>query len=373
VNVNPSFSQDADVYLIGNSLTNDTLPHLIDNSRWHIFCNRNLEYIFNEPNGHCVGSSIAWPEALMDLEFRYVTVQPFGGTTLTEDRDIISTWMFLQPNAGFVVHSGWSTQATFPTVYQSGNIDDRMKASPEYMSDLVNSLREIHPERLIVETRANDLLYSVWLDILDSQLTDGPFDDYVLNSGGTVSPQDDLSDGTPSNDPFSETDSYGQGNPEYNGPMPFDLTNGNHVDPDPPSPFSETDANSGKHDPEIRLPFSDFSELYRDPIHMDLMTGRFLMHNAMRYATRQPLFDRSFFTTLEDQEYLYLKNKIIEVVVIPGDLNRDERVSLIDINEFIEVLQNGSYDICADINQDQIVGLDDIGPFVDLIVASQFD
>jgi len=39
---------------------------------------------------------------------------------------------------------------------------------------------------------------------------------------------------------------------------------------------------------EGKAPFKDVAELYRDAIHMNVVTGRYLMHNAMRHALGQP-------------------------------------------------------------------------------------
>lgn len=35
-------------------------------------------------------------------------------------------------------------------------------------------------------------------------------------------------------------------------------------------------------------PWADGSELYCDPVHMNIVSGRYLMHNAMRSALGQP-------------------------------------------------------------------------------------
>ena len=35
-------------------------------------------------------------------------------------------------------------------------------------------------------------------------------------------------------------------------------------------------------------PMKDVTELYRDAIHMNVITGRYLMHNAMRHALGLP-------------------------------------------------------------------------------------
>lgn len=48
------------------------------------------------------------------------------------------------------------------------------------------------------------------------------------------------------------------------------------------------DAKAGK------APFKDVTEIYRDAIHMNVVTGRYMMHNAMRHALGQPRSAKGF-------------------------------------------------------------------------------
>jgi hypothetical protein len=41
-------------------------------------------------------------------------------------------------------------------------------------------------------------------------------------------------------------------------------------------------------------PFQEIEEVYRDAIHMNVVTGRYLMHNAMRHAMGQPRSVKGF-------------------------------------------------------------------------------
>jgi hypothetical protein len=41
-------------------------------------------------------------------------------------------------------------------------------------------------------------------------------------------------------------------------------------------------------------PFQEIEEVYRDAIHMNVVTGRYLMHNAMRHALGQPRSVKGF-------------------------------------------------------------------------------
>lgn len=308
-------------YTIGNSLTNDMRPQLLDQSQWHIFCSKNLDFIFNNPDGNCVQTSTPWPEAFQDFNFEYVVVQPFDGTTLTQDANIISAWMQLQPEATFVIHSGWTQSSTFPEDYLAGNPDNTMRPSPEYVNDLIAQLKLIFPNRPIVQTHANDLLFSVWLDV---QQANAPgIRDVLFRNFGT------------NHEPIE---------------WPFEIQHA---------------------EAEIELPFDEFSDIYRDFIHMDLQTGRYLMHNALRYAVRQPLFPRELFPGNSENEFLYLEDKIRTELVLMGDINRDRLVNLLDIQPFIEVLTDGIYDITADMNADNRADLLDIGPFIDAILNVQ--
>lgn len=159
------------IYQIGNSLSWDTVPELRDgNNDWHIYCNKNLQFIFDNPDAHCVNSSIPWTDALFDNTYDYVIVQPFAGTSLDQDVAIISTWMQLQPGATFVIHPGWSAFANFPSMYVMDNTDNQMRPSPAYINSLIAALPE---DRTVLNTRSHDILYSVFQDI---QAGVGPYD-----------------------------------------------------------------------------------------------------------------------------------------------------------------------------------------------------
>lgn len=161
------------IFTIGNSLTWDTKPASLDGDvDYHIYCNRNLKYIHDNPQSHCISSSTPWTTALSTKQYDWISVQPFSGTTLDEDVSIISGWMAMQPEAKLVIHPGWSAFSVFPTAYEAGNPDDMMRPSPEYVSDLIARLNLVEPLREIRSTRTNDLLYSIWQD---TEAGIGPF------------------------------------------------------------------------------------------------------------------------------------------------------------------------------------------------------
>ena len=54
-------------YLIGNSLTWDTAPSLLDGDvQWHVDCGKSLPYIMAHPEMPCVKTSTLWPQALKE-------------------------------------------------------------------------------------------------------------------------------------------------------------------------------------------------------------------------------------------------------------------------------------------------------------------
>jgi len=141
----------------------------------HIYCSKNLQYIFDNPNDHCSPNSIPWTTALTTTQYDWISVQPFAGTTLQQDVDVISVFMALQPNAKFVLHAGWTAEATFADDYTAGNPDDMARPSPEYLTALRDELLLVDPTRKIRQTRSNDYLYRVYQDIQDGV---APFDSF---------------------------------------------------------------------------------------------------------------------------------------------------------------------------------------------------
>jgi len=199
-------------YLIGNSLTWDTVPsHLDGDVQWHVDCGKSLPYIMEHPEKPCVKSSTLWPEALKDKQYDFVSVQPHYGSTLEKDVAVISHWVKMQKRAVFVIHTGWARSATRAEEYANQDVEGTMRHSPAYFSALIAKLREMNPKREFRQTHAIDLLAKVAADI-----------------------------------------------------------------------------EAGK------APFQKMADLHRDAIHMNVVTGRYLMHNAMRKALGQPRSARGF-------------------------------------------------------------------------------
>tara|TARA_R110002049_G_scaffold72490_7_gene187554 strand:- start:138174 stop:141119 length:2946 start_codon:yes stop_codon:yes gene_type:complete len=163
--VEPSQPAQGSVYSIGNSLTQDMLPAQLDQDpAWHIFCSKNLAYINDNPDGHCVDSSTPWPEALDQNQYDWLVIQPFDGTTLDEDVSVISSWITMQPSAKIVLHTGWARHADFAMVFEEGNPDNEMRPNREYFEALISALRDQHPQRDFTSTHAFDLLNEISID-----------------------------------------------------------------------------------------------------------------------------------------------------------------------------------------------------------------
>ncbi len=52
---------------------------------------------------------------------------------------------------------------------------------------------------------------------------------------------------------------------------------------------------------------------------------------------------------------------------LPGDVNQDGVVNLLDVSPFVDVVSSGGFQVEADINQDGVVNLLDVGPFIELL------
>ena len=153
-------------YLIGNSLTWDTVPPLLSGDvQWHVDCGVHLPFIHANPEKPCVKESTLWPTALRDRQYDVVSVQPHYGSTLAQDVETISAWMKLQPKAVFVFHSGWAWHAQRAAEFESYAPPEQMTHSPGYFRALVAELRRLHPGRELRQTFVQNLLAAIADDI----------------------------------------------------------------------------------------------------------------------------------------------------------------------------------------------------------------
>jgi hypothetical protein len=153
-------------FLIGNSLTWDTSPALLDGDvQWHVDCGVNLPYIYAHPEKPCVKTSTLWPKVLAEKQYDFVSVQPHYGSTVAQDVETISAWMKLQPKAVFVIHSGWAFHAKREAEFDAYAAPVQMEHSPAYFRALIGELKKAHPGREIRQTMAQNLLAQIADDI----------------------------------------------------------------------------------------------------------------------------------------------------------------------------------------------------------------
>ena len=60
---------------------------------------------------------------------------------------------------------------------------------------------------------------------------------------------------------------------------------------------------------------------------------------------------------------------LVDVLFVPGDVNRDGLVNLLDVGPFVDVLSTGEFQAEADLDQSGAVNLLDVQPFVDLLAG----
>ncbi len=157
---------DQSFYLIGNSLTWDTVPPLLDGDvQFHVDCGKPLPFIYAHPQKPCVKQSTLWPTALKSKQYDFVVVQPHYRATLKEDVDTITAWMKLQPQAIFVIHTGWAFSAERANEFDHFTAPTEMTHSPGYIRALIAELRRLHSGREIRQTYAQNLLAQIAADI----------------------------------------------------------------------------------------------------------------------------------------------------------------------------------------------------------------
>ena len=156
------------LYSIGNSLTFDALRHFGGSFEQTINCNQNLDTIFNNPSDTCLpqrAESVPWDEAFATEEFEFVTVQPFRGTSLSQDVAAISEWMRLQPEATFIVHTGWTTPGLRESDFDAPLNPELLSYGPAYFDALIEELESAFPGRTIASTNVIGTLDDIANDI----------------------------------------------------------------------------------------------------------------------------------------------------------------------------------------------------------------
>ncbi len=158
------------IFLIGNSLTWDTLPGLLTGDvQWHVDCGKNLKFIYENPQSPCVKTSTLWPTAFAAKQYDVLCIQPHFGTSLDDDIQAISKWLELQPKASLVIHTGWNRSADFEKDYHAATDAKQMIHAPKYFEVLVTTLSEKYPNRSIRTTSAIQTLDLIWHDIKNAR------------------------------------------------------------------------------------------------------------------------------------------------------------------------------------------------------------
>lgn len=153
-------------YLIGNSLTWDTIPGLLDgDTQWHVDCGVPLRHIFAKPEKPCVKTSTIWPKALKEKQYDQISIQPHYGSTLEQDFEAISKWIGSQPKAIVIIHTGWAYHAERETEFHAAPSPGAMTHNLAYFNDLLGKLRKAHPGRTFKRTKAMDILQLAQMDI----------------------------------------------------------------------------------------------------------------------------------------------------------------------------------------------------------------
>ena len=154
------------IYLIGNSLTWDTVPSRLDGHvQWHVDCGKPLPYIAAHPESPCVKSSRIWPDALRSTAYDVLCVQPHNGSGLEQDVAAISQWMTLQPKAEVILHTGWAFAETLEEEYADDDPAGPLTHSDAYYDALRERLQKAFPGRNIRSSRAMHLLQAILQDV----------------------------------------------------------------------------------------------------------------------------------------------------------------------------------------------------------------
>jgi hypothetical protein len=66
--------------------------------------------------------------------------------------------MKLQPDAAFVIHTGWAKQASRADEFSAWSAPVEMMHSPLYIRTLLAELRRLHPNRELRQTLTQNLL-----------------------------------------------------------------------------------------------------------------------------------------------------------------------------------------------------------------------
>lgn len=174
----------ARVYVLGSSYSWDMQPEFLDGEpSWHIFCAKSLDYIFQNPLGHCLAGSTPWPDVLEPpaRPFAYVTFQPVpvDGSTQAQDVSHISHWLADEPLSTVgVIQATWPVQLGWEDALHDPSPDHTYtNYSIDYYYDLLRELERANPGRHFVLTRSNEMLDFIYHDVTSPIAFDALFRD----------------------------------------------------------------------------------------------------------------------------------------------------------------------------------------------------
>jgi hypothetical protein len=194
-------AQDFKMYLVGNSLSRQVLTYWEDAFKniisesgstmamdWHTWSGRSLESIYESPDqGDVV--SLPWDEALRDVEYTTVSLQPYGAT-LPSDREyvgkLIDYALAKSPNARFYVFANWpdiDDGSSFASKWlspYSGEEDWRVK---DYFEQVLTAVRQDKPSIPIYLLPVGHALYELEIAGVDVQ-SDFFYDQVHFNNRG---------------------------------------------------------------------------------------------------------------------------------------------------------------------------------------------
>ena len=158
------FAAIGDVFLIGNSLTADTLPAQLDgNNGWHIQCGASLEEIYAFTEVPCVPTSTLWSDAFASQAWNTIVVQPYPASTIESNVGIITEWMDMQPAASFVIHEGWARRDLIESTYHRSSTPTMIHSS-QWFTDLASAIEVARPGRLAGTTGTSSIMDAILHD-----------------------------------------------------------------------------------------------------------------------------------------------------------------------------------------------------------------
>ncbi|MEM9410961.1 MAG: S8 family serine peptidase [Planctomycetota bacterium] len=102
--------------------------------------------------------------------------------------------------------------------------------------------------------------------------------------------------------------------------------------------------------------------------YAEFQLGRRLTPNEMRLILRETGWPQGSGGNIgRFPNMIEAGERILALGAIPGDVNCDGQVNLLDVEPFVDLISTGEYSAKADFDEDGVVGLLDVAPFVELL------